>query len=116
MPIHATRRLRSLAATLMLLSGISHVAQLWFNPLDTPVLISALFGMMFLLLSLGLSGQSRFTLWITIFAVILNGISGGTELDMQHVEPVLAWHLAVDLVVALLCVYIVFRTRYSEMD
>lgn len=116
MPVYATRKLRNLAATLMLLSGLSHVGQLWFRELDGMALITALLGMFYLVLALGLSGQSRFTLWVSSVTVCASGMAGSQLLDLDALDPLLAWHLAVDALVVPLCLYVLFRTRHSEMD
>jgi hypothetical protein len=55
-------RLRNIAATLLSLSGLAHIAALWFHDIDTQVLVGALFGAVYLYIGIGLYGQSRFAL------------------------------------------------------
>lgn len=116
MPVYATRKFRNAAALLMLASGISHVAQLWFSDIDAFHLLEGLLGMYYLLLSLGLSGRSRFTLWITAFSVIANGGYGLGRWLPEQPDLLLAGHILADATVALLCLYILYRTRYASMD
>lgn len=116
MPVYASRKFRNTAAVLMLASGISHVAQLWFSEIDAFHLLEGLLGMYYLLLSLGLSGRSRFTLWITSISVIANAGFGLSRWLPDQPDLLLAWHILADALVALLCLYILYRTRYASMD
>jgi hypothetical protein len=100
----------------MMLNGVSHVAQLWLRETTAATLLTALGGMYYLLLALGLSGQSRFTLWISAVSVAAGGVLRGGQLAPGAPDPTLAWHLSLDLVVAALCLYILVRTRYADMD
>ena len=59
-------RLRNIAATLLSLSGIAHIAGLWLRDIDTQVLVAALFGAAYLYIGIGLYGQSRFALALAI--------------------------------------------------
>ena len=116
MPIYTTRKFRNAAAALMLMTSVTHIGQLWFRE-TTPInLMIALVGVYYLLLTLGLAGQSRFTLWVTLASTILGGAAGSTLWDPEAPDVLLAWHLAADATVALLCVYLLYRTRYAEMD
>ena len=78
MPVVETRKVRDLAAALMLLAGITHVAQLWIYPLDGATIFAALFGMFYFLIALGLAGRSRFSLWVGVVIPAL-GISAGID-------------------------------------
>lgn len=59
-------RLRVLAAFLITLSGFGLVAMLWFRELTGAVLIDALLGVVYIIIGIGLQGQSRFTLFLAI--------------------------------------------------
>jgi hypothetical protein len=116
MPVYATRNLRNLAAALMLMSGLTHIGQLWFVKLDGNVLLAALLGMFYLLVSLGLSGRSRFTLWL---ASCLPAAAAGAAVlkpETRSLETLWIWHIGADIAVPCLCLYILYRTRHSEMD
>ena len=116
MPVYATRKLRNTAAALMLLSGLTHVGQLWFNVLDGEVIIAALLGMFYLLISLGLSGQSRFSLWIAVLLPATGAFLASPRVLANPQQALLLWHILADLGVVLLCLYILFKTRHAEMD
>ena len=61
-----TYHLRMLAATLITLSGIGHIAALWHRELTEAALGDALLGAVYLIIGLGLYGISRFTLFVAI--------------------------------------------------
>lgn len=55
---------RPLAATLVVAIGAGHIASLWFRDLDTAAVLSIWVGGIYLIVGLGLFGQSRFTLFV----------------------------------------------------
>lgn len=116
MPVFETRKFRDLAASLMLLAGITHVAQLWFYTLSGTTIFAALFGMFYFLIALGLAGRSRFTLWTGVMIPGL-GVAAGIQryLGPSPVNLTLL-NVAINLLVIILCGYTLFRTRHSEMD
>jgi hypothetical protein len=116
MPVHATRKIRNAAAVLMLAAGISHISQLWMRDIDAPALLLGLVGMYYLVLALGLSGRSRFTLWITSVSVIASASWGIEQWSPRPLDPLLSGHILADITVACLCLYILYRTRHSTMD
>ena len=59
-------RLRLLAAILITLSGIGQVAMLWFRELTGAALVDAMTGVVYIIIGIGLQGQSRFTLFMAI--------------------------------------------------
>lgn len=61
-----TERLRNTAATLITACGISHIAELWLRDIDITALAGALFGAGYLIIGIGLFGQSRFVLFLAI--------------------------------------------------
>ncbi len=115
MQIQATWNFRRSAALLILISGITHIGQLWFRETSGEALLTALVGAYYLLLALGLLGQSRFVLWLTSAststAVLANASSG-----LQQAESLQGWHVGLETVVACLCFFVLFRTRFDDMD
>ncbi len=114
--VFETRKFRDLAAALMLLAGVSHVAQLWLYPLDGTTMIAALFGVFYFLLALGLAGQSRFSLWVGVCIPGI-GAAGGIQ---RYLSPAAVGmtlpNVFINLLVIALCAYILFHTRHSDMD
>lgn len=115
MPVYATRKIRNSAAALMLLSGLTHVGQLWFVPLGGEVLVSALLGIVYLLISLGLSGQSRFSLWLAVLLPATGALLAASG-PPDRTDLLWLWHIAADISIVLLCAQVLFRTRHARMD
>jgi hypothetical protein len=84
--------------------------------LSGTALIGALFGMFYLLISLGLAGKSRFTLWIALFLPMLGAFGATLRLEQGQFNPILAWHILADALVVASCAWILFRTRHMEME
>lgn len=55
---------RLVAACLVTATGIGHIASLWFRELDAAAVLSIWIGGIYLIVGLGLFGQSRFTLFV----------------------------------------------------
>ena len=81
--------LRLLAAILITVSGIGQVALLWFRDLTGAALIDAMTGVIYIIIGIGLQGQSRFTLFVAIAvpaaaaALTLNSIPQGASDTLQ---------------------------------
>ncbi|MEE4662062.1 MAG: hypothetical protein V2J89_16450 [Halieaceae bacterium] len=115
MQIQLVRNARRSAALLMLLAGISHIVQLWFRETTGESLFTALTGAYFLMLALGLSGQSRFVLWLTSASVSLDVLLGAAA-SLHGSGPLQSWHIGLETAVVCLCVYVLFKTRFIDMD
>ena len=104
--------LRNGAALLLLLSGLAHLASLWFRDLTMEALGGALLGTLYLFIAIGLFGQSRFTLFIAILfpglacCVQLAGGAPGTMTDLQLTG------LAINACVIGCSAYILWRVRH----
>lgn len=55
---------RLVAACLVTSTGIGHIASLWFRELDAAAVLALWVGGIYLIVGLGLFGQSRFTLFV----------------------------------------------------
>jgi hypothetical protein len=103
-------RLRNLAALLVTLSGIGQVAMLWFRPLTGAAVTDAVIGFTYIIIGIGLQGQSRFTLFVAIAvcataaALILNSEPLGTMASLQQTR------LTLDLAVILCCGIVLAKT------
>ncbi|MEZ5503938.1 MAG: hypothetical protein R3E50_15220 [Halioglobus sp.] len=102
--------LRYTAATLMCLSGIGQIAALWMRDLTATALVDGLWGTVYLIISIGLFGHSRFSLFMGI--VIPAAASGLLIYSVAQPEEVYTLRIAVDAVVALLCACVLWQTRY----
>jgi hypothetical protein len=104
-------RLRVLAAILVTLSGIGQVAMLWFRELTGAALIDAMLGVVYIIIGIGLQGQSRFTLFMAIAVpaaaatLVLNTAPNGA-LNMLQIT-----RLIIDLAVILCAAMVLANTR-----
>ena len=103
------RRLRNLAATLITLSGIAHIGALWHRELTTAALLDALAGSVYLIIGLGLYGQSRFTLFMGI--AIPAATAAYVQSALPDPAPLYSARLAVDAVVVFCCLVVLWRVR-----
>ena len=107
----APTRIRALAATLISASGVAHIAALWFRDLTLEALLAALVGTAYIIIGVGLFGQSRFTLFA---AMIIP--AAGSALLLQHYdlsqlnEPRLLG-LTVNALVIVICAGVLWRVR-----
>ena len=103
------RRLRNFAATLVTLSGIAHIAALWHRELTEAALLDALLGCVYLIIGLGLYGQSRFTLFMGI------ALPGAAAVYFHSIlaidSPVQSARLAADALVAFCCLVVLWQVR-----
>ena len=103
------RRLRNFAATLITLSGIALIAALWHRELTETALIDALLGSVYLIIGLGLYGQSRFTLFMGI--VTPAAAAAYAHLMFPDTDPVYSARQAVDAVVTFCCLVVLWQVR-----
>ena len=66
MPNRFIAFLRVLAASVLCLLGTAHIAFLWHRELTTTAILDALLGAIYIIIALGLFGQSRFSLFLAI--------------------------------------------------
>jgi hypothetical protein len=85
-------RLRNLAALLITLSGTGQVAMLWFRELTGSAVVDAMMGVTYIIIGIGLQGQSRFTLFVAIVvpaiaaSFVLNTTPDGALSKLQMVR------------------------------
>lgn len=101
---------RRLAAVLMLVSGVTHVAQLWFYPENHSAWGASVFGAVYFGLGLFLSlSKGRAALWLTAVLPSLGGALGVWRFIQLHRNPFSVFHVAIDLIVVPCCVYLLTR-------
>jgi hypothetical protein len=104
-------RLRNIAATLLSLSGIAHIAGLWFHDIDTQVLVGALFGAAYLYIGIGLYGQSRFALVTAILFPAIGAALALTNLPFSSLNALQLTLLGANCIVILLSSAVLFVVR-----
>ncbi len=104
-------RLRNIAATLLCLSGITHIAGLWFHNINSQVLVGALFGAVYLYIGIGLYGQSRFALVTAILFSALGAALALTNSPLSSFSALQLSQLCVSTIVIVLCSAVLFVVR-----
>ena len=109
---HRASKLRAIAATLVCTSGAAHLASLWFRPLDEGAVASIFIGATYLIVGIGLFGQSRFTLFV---ATALCAASTAVALRPlpAPLTPMTEVAVAADAI-AMLCCIAVLILRWKE--
>ncbi len=110
-PSLSAHALRQLTATLMALCGLWQVTGLWLNPLSATSVVEALCGAVYLLVAVGLAGQSRFALWLAIVvatSMLWLNISGQPGWE----RPLLIRY-AVDTLIILLSCRVLWLLRHQ---
>ncbi len=91
------------------LSGIAQVAALWHRELTEPAVIDALIGSVYLIIGIGLFGQSRFTLFMAIFIPLA---AAGYCLSLHAPDTLLIQaRIAVDGLAALASLLVLWSVR-----
>ena len=108
---------RRVAATLMLISGVTHVAQLYFYPENVSARGASVFGGIYFALGLYLLFSSgRIALWLTAILPSIGGALGVWRFVQLHRNPFSVFHVAVDLVVVPCCIYLLLRRTVTTRD
>ena len=96
---------------LIMASGVGQVALLWFRDLTADTLTGAFVGVVYIIIGIGLLGQSRFTLFVAIAiplaaaALLLNVVPGGAPGALQIIR------LVVDLLVVICSTLVLANSR-----
>ena len=103
--------LRRVAATLMCLSGIGQIGALWLRDLTGVAVADALAGFVYLVVGVGLFGQSRLSLSLGI-------VVSAAAIALIHYtdpQPTQAYrlHSAIDAIVVLFCIIELWRVRHN---
>lgn len=116
----SSRRNRSLlrraAASLMLLSGVTHVAQLAVYDAHHSVIGAAVFGGIYF--GIGVLLLSRYGIALVLGAVLptIGGVLGIYRFLHLHPNPFSVFHVAIDLVVVPVCVYLLYLGKSGETE
>ena len=95
---------RKLAAALMLLSGVTHVAQLAVYPAHAHVVTAAVFGLLYFCIGLYLLQPKRAALWCAVVWPLIGGSLGIYRYLVLQPNPFTVFHVLIDLVVIALSV------------
>jgi hypothetical protein len=113
MPNNPVSFLRTLAASLICVSGIGQIAALWLRELNDTALADGLLGSVYLIIGIGLFGQSRFSL---VLAIIIPATAISVILYTQpQPEQPYNLHIAIVLVVVLCSTIELWRVRHNAI-
>lgn len=108
-------RSRLFAAILMLVSSFTHVVQLFVYPVESN-LVSGLivfFTLAYFLIGIFLLGRSRLVLWVASVIPTIAAILASVRIATMAVNPLVYFHLVVDVVVVLICIGLLRRQLAS---
>lgn len=105
-------RIRYLAAGLLGLTGVLHVAQLVTAKLDASVVITVLFGVAYLVIGFFLFRDNR-TAYYCGAIVPLVGLALATLGMLTNPTLLAAIFIAIDVVVVLCCFYLIQKSKRS---
>jgi membrane-anchored protein YejM (alkaline phosphatase superfamily) len=109
MPYNRSSFLRTVAASLLCLSGLGQIAALWLRELTAAALADALLGTVYLVISIGLFGLSRFSL---VLAIVIPGAALSFILiTSPQPEQVYILRMAIDAVVILFSSIALWKVR-----
>jgi hypothetical protein len=106
-------RRQKIAAGLMLLSGITHPAQMLVYGMDPEIAQS---GMIFLLVGAGLLTRYRVALYVAIVLPLMGGMGALYRIFAAEPTAFTYFHAAIDFVVVGLCIAVLVSPRPSQAD
>ena len=94
----------------MLVSGVTHVAQLYVYPANHSAWGASVFGAIYFALGLYLQfSNGKAALWLTAILPSIGGALGVWRFLQLHRNPFSVFHVAVDLIVVPCCIYLLAR-------
>jgi hypothetical protein len=107
-------RKRVTAAVLMLISGVTHVSQLFVYQHEGPVIGASIFGVIYFIIGLFLLGKSRAALLLGIILPAIGGSLGVWRFFFLHTNPFTVFHVIIDLIVIPICVVLYRESRVKH--
>lgn len=98
------------AAGLLWLSALSHISQIWVYPGEASVPGAAFFGLIYAGIGFGLWRGGRQWAWAGVILPTLGGTLGILRFLYAHPNPFSIFHVAIDLVVIGICIWLL-RTK-----
>jgi hypothetical protein len=98
--------LRKVAAVLMMVSGVTHVVQVFVYGTEFSVVFAAVYGAMYFFIGVGLWGHSHTVLWLGAILPAIGGLLGIYRFFFLHNNPFSVFHVLIDLIVVPSCIYL----------
>ena len=103
------KRSQHFVAALLIVSSMTHVAQLAMYSLETHVIAAAAFGVVYFAVGMLLVRGARVGLWLAITLPSIGGALGIWRFMFVHRNPFSVFHVAIDVLVVSICGYMLFR-------
>ena len=104
---------RIAAAVVAGASGLGQIAALWLRDLSGAAVGDALLGAVYLLIAIGLFGQSRLSLFLA--AVVPAAAAISIAYSMPHPEDLTVLRIAMDLSIIVFSTLELWRTRHNAL-
>ena len=106
-------KLRTLAGTLMLMSSVTHLSEIYVFGWDSPIMFVVVgFGVAFLVIGWHLlRGGDAVLRWGTALPALAAFLGIANSIRVGSIHPYTIWHLIVDLTVFPICAYLWTRQR-----
>lgn len=104
---------RKFAAGLMMLSGVTHVAQLAVYKAEAHVVTAAVFGLLYFSIGLYLLRPKRAALWCAVLFPLIGGSLGIYRFLVLQPNPFTVLHVIIDIAVISTCVWLLLRRKAS---
>lgn len=106
-----------LAGILMIISGITHVSQIFFYDEARTLIGVSAFGVAYFLIGVFLLRQNRIAIWVGAILPAIGGMGGTYRLFVLQPNPFSAFHVLIDLVVVPICIYTLIKlNRGNNLD
>ena len=110
-----TAKLNSVAGSLLVLSGITHMTQLLVYDHAGHVVGASLFGLIYLIIGAGiLLKKNRIFYGLGIVLPSIGGGLGVHRFVNLHPNPFSVFHVAIDLIVVPICIYLMISHSRSS--
>ncbi|WP_228991919.1 hypothetical protein [Streptomyces sp. DH8] len=98
-------------AGLLLLSGVTHLAQLAVYQHEANVLGAAGFGAVYFMIGIAILGRWPAALHLAVVLPTIGGLLGVYRFLFLHTNPFSVWHVVLDLIIVPLAVRLLARPR-----
>jgi hypothetical protein len=108
--MHNSRKMQlyAIPGILLILSGITHVTQLFIYPPEGHVVGAALFGGAYFFIGMGILVKRNLTMyWLGAVLPTIGGILGVYRFLILHPNPFSVFHVGIDLIVIPICIYFI---------
>ena len=106
--------MRNTAAALISVSGLGLIARLWFRELTEAAVAEALLGTVYLIIGLGLLGQSRFSLFMAIVAPAMGATLLLQFIPLFEMSTLQLARVAIDGLVIMLSAAVLWEVRHDS--